>query len=205
MESPPTPVTFHTLLYHRISCSILELYTFYASVLAPLPMLETLMQKNISWMKEVLQLLPSQLQNISVSSEELLLFPSFFLSFKMSLFFLLLSVSLEKEMATHSSILTWEIPWTEEPAQLQAYYDVVRIRHNLATKPPLPPWFSMYLSYVLWLYTPICPFFCIFNIEKFYTSRHVEIFYILKTSFFFFLPPFWVVLLGLSFLFQLNF
>ena len=24
--------------------------------------------------------------------------------------------SLEKEMATHSSILAWEIPWTEEPA-----------------------------------------------------------------------------------------
>ena len=23
--------------------------------------------------------------------------------------------TLEKEMATHSSILTWEIPWTEEP------------------------------------------------------------------------------------------
>ena len=23
--------------------------------------------------------------------------------------------SLEKEMATHSSILAWEIPWTEEP------------------------------------------------------------------------------------------
>ena len=23
--------------------------------------------------------------------------------------------SLEKEMATHSSILVWEIPWTEEP------------------------------------------------------------------------------------------
>ena len=23
--------------------------------------------------------------------------------------------SLEKEMATHSSILTWRIPWTEEP------------------------------------------------------------------------------------------
>ena len=23
---------------------------------------------------------------------------------------------LEKEMATHSSILTWEIPWTEEPS-----------------------------------------------------------------------------------------
>ena len=28
--------------------------------------------------------------------------------------------SLEKEMATHSSILAWEIPWTEEPEGLQS-------------------------------------------------------------------------------------
>ena len=28
--------------------------------------------------------------------------------------------SLEKEMATHSSILAWEIPWTEEPGGLQS-------------------------------------------------------------------------------------
>ena len=27
---------------------------------------------------------------------------------------------LEKEMATYSSILTWEIPWTEEPSGLQS-------------------------------------------------------------------------------------
>ena len=27
---------------------------------------------------------------------------------------------LEKEMATHSSILSWEIPWTEEPGGLQS-------------------------------------------------------------------------------------
>ena len=27
---------------------------------------------------------------------------------------------LEKEMAVHSSILAWEIPWTEEPARLQS-------------------------------------------------------------------------------------
>ena len=27
---------------------------------------------------------------------------------------------LEKEMATHSSILTWRIPWTEEPGGLQS-------------------------------------------------------------------------------------
>ena len=27
--------------------------------------------------------------------------------------------ALEKGMATHSSILTWKIPWTEEPGELQ--------------------------------------------------------------------------------------
>ena len=27
---------------------------------------------------------------------------------------------LEREMATHSSILAWEIPWTEEPGELQS-------------------------------------------------------------------------------------
>ena len=27
---------------------------------------------------------------------------------------------LEKEMAAHSSILAWEIPWTEEPRGLQS-------------------------------------------------------------------------------------
>ena len=30
------------------------------------------------------------------------------------------SLPLEKEMATHSSILPWEIPWTEEPGGLQS-------------------------------------------------------------------------------------
>ena len=28
--------------------------------------------------------------------------------------------TLEKELATHSSILTWEIPWTEEPGLLES-------------------------------------------------------------------------------------
>ena len=28
--------------------------------------------------------------------------------------------SLEEEMATHSSILAWKIPWTEEPGGLQS-------------------------------------------------------------------------------------
>ena len=37
--------------------------------------------------------------------------------------------SLEKEMATHSSILPWEIPWTEEPGRLQSMGSQ-RVRHD---------------------------------------------------------------------------
>ena len=36
---------------------------------------------------------------------------------------------LEKEMATHSSILPWKIAWTEEPGRLQSM-GLHRIRHN---------------------------------------------------------------------------
>ena len=40
---------------------------------------------------------------------------------------------LEKEMATHSSILAWEISWTEEPGGLQSMGSQ-RVRHDLATE-----------------------------------------------------------------------
>ena len=36
---------------------------------------------------------------------------------------------LEKGMATHSSILAWEIPWTEEPGGLQSM-GLQRVRHD---------------------------------------------------------------------------
>ena len=36
---------------------------------------------------------------------------------------------LEKEMATHSSILAWKIPWSEEPDRLQSM-GLQRVRHN---------------------------------------------------------------------------
>ena len=41
---------------------------------------------------------------------------------------------LEKEMATHSSILAWRIPSTEEPSRLHSW--VTRVGHDSATKPP---------------------------------------------------------------------
>ena len=40
---------------------------------------------------------------------------------------------LEKEMATHSSILAWRIPRIEEPGRLQSMGHK-RVQHNLATK-----------------------------------------------------------------------
>ena len=39
--------------------------------------------------------------------------------------------SLEKGMVTHSSILAWEVLWTEEPGGLQS---MARVVHDLATK-----------------------------------------------------------------------
>ena len=40
---------------------------------------------------------------------------------------------LEKEMAIHSSILAWEIPWTEKPGGLQSMRSQ-RVGHDLETK-----------------------------------------------------------------------
>ena len=40
---------------------------------------------------------------------------------------------LEEEMATHSSILAWRIPWTEEPGGLQSIGSQ-RVGHDLATE-----------------------------------------------------------------------
>ena len=50
---------------------------------------------------------------------------------------------LEKEMATHSSILTWEIPWTEEPGGL-CPWSHTRTRHSLVTKQQ-----HIYISHLL--------------------------------------------------------
>ena len=52
---------------------------------------------------------------------------------------------LEKEMATPSSILAWEIPWTEKPVGLQSMGSQ-RVRHNWVTNT-----FTFTLSYtILW-------------------------------------------------------
>ena len=40
---------------------------------------------------------------------------------------------LKKEMATHSSILAWEIPWTEEPDGLQST-ELQKVGYNSVVK-----------------------------------------------------------------------
>ena len=44
---------------------------------------------------------------------------------------------LEKEMATHSSILARRISWTEEPGRLHSMGLVARIGRDSHTKPPV--------------------------------------------------------------------
>ena len=44
---------------------------------------------------------------------------------------------LEKKMATHSIIVAWEIPWTEEPSGLWSLGSV-RVGHDLVTKQQQP-------------------------------------------------------------------
>ena len=61
--------------------------------------------------------------------------------------------SLEKEMATLSSVLAWEIPWTEEPGRLTAH-GWQRVRNDLATKPPLHIY--IYICIHMYTHTYIC-------------------------------------------------
>ena len=54
---------------------------------------------------------------------------------------------LEKEMATHSSTLTWKIPWTEEPGGLQSV-GLQRVRHDWVT---LLHFISGYVAFDPWV------------------------------------------------------
>ena len=57
---------------------------------------------------------------------------------------------LKKERATHSSILTWEISWTEERGRLQ-FMGLPRAGHDLAAKQQLQVLFSLYFLTLLYL------------------------------------------------------
>ena len=50
---------------------------------------------------------------------------------------------LEKEISTYSSILAWEVLWTEETGGLQSM-ELQRVKPKLTTKPPPPPLFKLH-------------------------------------------------------------
>ena len=63
---------------------------------------------------------------------------------------------LEKGIETHSSILAWKIPWTEDPGGGLQSMGLQRVRHNLVTKQPqqqdfcdalLPHYFTLRVDY----------------------------------------------------------
>ena len=56
--------------------------------------------------------------------------------------------ALEEGMATHSSILAWRIPRTEEPGRLQSM-GLQRVRHELATEHACMPSSGMVVV-VIW-------------------------------------------------------
>ena len=60
---------------------------------------------------------------------------------------------LEKEIATHSSILAWEIPWTEEPSRLQSTGSK-GVGHDFMTKHQHDVIFH---QKIIWLVTTVGP------------------------------------------------
>ena len=75
--------------------------------------------------------------------------------------------SLEKEMATHCSILAWKIPWTEETGRLQAM-GLQTVGHDWATNTCLHRFFLWKcVSHSLWV--TLCILFC--NLSFFLSSN----------------------------------
>ena len=63
---------------------------------------------------------------------------------------------LEKEMATHSNILAWRIPWMEEPGGLQSMGSQ-RVGHDRATSLHFLFWSNKsILKLTVVLYTQLC-------------------------------------------------
>ena len=60
-------------------------------------------------------------------------------------------------MTTHSSVLAWEIPWTEEPGRLQSMHGIARVGYNLVKQQQRKP-------FVLYIYESVR--------ASFLTSQH---------------------------------
>ena len=54
-------------------------------------------------------------------------------TFKDTMNYVYVYIIVEKEMAAHSSILAWRIPWTEEPGR-QQFMGSQRVKHDWTTE-----------------------------------------------------------------------
>ena len=59
---------------------------------------------------------------------------------------------LEKEMATHSSIFAWIIPWIGEPGKLQSM-GLQRVRHDWMTNTLTKGWGGKYIHYIFFIHS----------------------------------------------------
>ena len=65
---------------------------------------------------------------------------------------------LGEEMASHSSMLAWEIPWTEEEPYGLWSTGLQKVRHNLVTRPQKQILENMYLDSTIYWSTQIHTF-----------------------------------------------
>ena len=71
-------------------------------------------------------------------------------------FLYLSSWEMEKEMATHSSILAWKIPWTEDPGRLQSMGSQ-RVGHDWTTSLHERDFSAVFVCFTVfvWLYSKV--------------------------------------------------
>ena len=70
---------------------------------------------------------------------------------------------LEKEIATHSSILAWEIPWTEEPGMLQSVGSQ-KSWTFLATKQQQKQYSIVYIYNISFIHSSVKGHLCCFHV-----------------------------------------
>ena len=85
--------------------------------------------------------------------------------------------SLEKEMATHSSMLAWKMPWTEEPGRLHAVHGVtksqIQLRDFIFTFT-----FKLFakIKYLFKRKTSILRFFCLDGQQNVFKTLHQSVY-----------------------------
>ena len=105
---------------------LLKVIKWLTSAVTASPLLYSFRNKNITWNLKIIKISKSQgFPGYSYKNQTKIK--------KWNLLTSIIKFPLEKEMATHSSILACKIPWTEKPGRLQSMGSQ-RVGHNWATE-----------------------------------------------------------------------